>query len=321
MKVLIRIAGALLLIIALVAGYGAYQISRTSPCPADAPALGDSPTMLAVRHHCYGPPDSLVFGPVPRPVPGPGELLIKVHAAGVNPMDWHIMRGSPFIMRLGSGLGSPDEPRFGVDFSGVVEAVGPGVSRFQVGERVFGGATGAFAEYLLVREEQAMSHVPEGVSHQQAASVAIAGITALQALRDKGQLKPGQEPTSAGAIPETIDFYHTISCDDDTALAPDGSRLYVGSTDGRLFALGRDGSELWTFATKGIGTGQPGAIHASPAIGADGSIYAGGLWWTHVCMCGISIPIPKAFVQTSTFATRSRSRSTASTFIDSGRPA
>ncbi|WP_162846012.1 NAD(P)-dependent alcohol dehydrogenase [Seongchinamella sediminis] len=203
MKILFRTIVALLLIATAGGIFAAYQLSRTSPCPADqSSALLVAPegkTMMAVRQHCYGPPSSLVYAPVPRPAPGPGELLVRVHAAGVNPLDWHTMRGSPYLMRLGSGFGAPDESRFGVDFSGVVSEVGSGVTRFKVGDRVFGGATGAFAEFLLVRENQAISLVPEGISHQQAAAVAIAGLTALQALRDKGQLQAGQKVLINGA--------------------------------------------------------------------------------------------------------------------------
>jgi NADPH:quinone reductase-like Zn-dependent oxidoreductase len=122
-----------------------------------------------------------------------------VHAAGVNPYDWHFMRGSPFLMRLMVGLGSPKDPRMGVDFAGTVEAVGAAVTRYRVGDPVFGGASGSFAEYVVIREDRAVTGKPDNVSFEQAAGVPIAGLTALQALRDQGRLQPGERVLINGA--------------------------------------------------------------------------------------------------------------------------
>jgi NADPH:quinone reductase-like Zn-dependent oxidoreductase len=136
---------------------------------------------------------------VEKPVPADNEVLVKVRVASVNPLDWHYMHGSPYFMRLGSGLGKPDDTRMGVDFSGTVEAVGNGVTKFKPGDEVFGGRTGAFAEYVIVPEDRGIVHKPVDVSFEQAAALPIAAITALQALRDKGELKAGQKVLINGA--------------------------------------------------------------------------------------------------------------------------
>ncbi len=199
MKILSRLIAGFAILIVIAGIYGGYRLSDTSPCPQVRLQTPEGATMMAVRQLCYGPPASLVYSQVPIPSPGAGEMLIEVHAAGVNPLDWHTMRGSPYFMRLSSGLSTPTDPRFGVDFSGVVTAIGPGVTRFEPGDRVFGGAAGAFAQYVLVSENQAVSHLPDEISHPQAAAVAIAGLTALQSLRDKGKLQPGQKVLINGA--------------------------------------------------------------------------------------------------------------------------
>ncbi|PLW81297.1 alcohol dehydrogenase [Kineobactrum sediminis] len=133
------------------------------------------------------------------PAPGDEEVLIKVHAASVNPLDWHYMRGTPYFIRLFSGIGAPSDPRMGVDFAGTVEAVGSKVTRLKPGDRVFGGRSGAFAEYLLTPEDRAIALIPDTVSFEDAAAVPIAAVTAMQALRDHGQLRPGQKILVNGA--------------------------------------------------------------------------------------------------------------------------
>jgi NADPH:quinone reductase-like Zn-dependent oxidoreductase len=136
---------------------------------------------------------------VAKPTPLDDEVLVKVHAASVNPLDWHYMRGSPYLMRLGPGLGAPADSKIGVDFAGTVEAVGSDVTRFKPGDEVFGGGSGAFAEYVTVSESRALAIKPANVTFEQAASAPIAAITALQALRDKGKLKEGQKVLVNGA--------------------------------------------------------------------------------------------------------------------------
>ena len=155
--------------------------------------------MMAVTRHCYGPPEVLTYSAVEKPVPGELDILVRVAAAALNPLDYHFMRGSPYIMRLMTGLGAPDDPGLGRDFAGTVVAIGDKVTRFKPGDRVFGGASNAFAEYLVRGEEGSVAPIPEEVSFEQAAAIPIAGITALQALRDHGQLQPGQRVLINGA--------------------------------------------------------------------------------------------------------------------------
>ena len=141
----------------------------------------------------------LELADLPEPEPGEREIRVRVKAAAVNPLDGHYMRGEPYFLRLGAGLGAPDDTRLGVDFAGVVEAVGPGVERFTAGDRVFGAADGAFAEYVLASEDRAIVAIPDGVSFADAAALPIAAVTALQALREKGRLEPGEKVLINGA--------------------------------------------------------------------------------------------------------------------------
>jgi NADPH:quinone reductase-like Zn-dependent oxidoreductase len=127
------------------------------------------------------------------------RMLVKVHAASVNPLDWHYMRGKPYIMRPMAGLGAPDDIRLGVDFAGTVEVVGRNVQRFKPGDEVFGGADGAFAQYVTPRANGSVALKPANVTFEQAAAAPIAAVTALQALRDKGQIKAGQKVLINGA--------------------------------------------------------------------------------------------------------------------------
>jgi NADPH:quinone reductase-like Zn-dependent oxidoreductase len=136
---------------------------------------------------------------VNRPVPADDELLVRVHAASVNPFDWHMLTGKPYLARIATGVRKPKSELLGVDFAGTVEAVGADVERFRPGVEVFGGKSGAFAEYVCVREDGVIAPMPAGTTFQQAAAVPMAAITALQGLRDKGQLQPGQRALINGA--------------------------------------------------------------------------------------------------------------------------
>ncbi|MBA3834094.1 MAG: NAD(P)-dependent alcohol dehydrogenase [Chthoniobacterales bacterium] len=156
--------------------------------------------MKAVVYNRYGSPDVLEVRDVKKPVPDDDEVLIKVRAASVNPLDWHFIEGTPYIMRaMGVGLRKPKVPRLGVDMAGQVEAVGKNVTQFKPGDEVFGGKTGAFAEYVCARADRAIVLKPANLTFEQAASVPIAAITALQGLRDKGHVKPGQKVLINGA--------------------------------------------------------------------------------------------------------------------------
>lgn len=199
MKFLKYTLGTLVLLLVIALGAGAFVISRSAECPTAPPSPGSTGTMRGILHLCYGSPEALFYTDIARPEPGPGEIRVSVEAAGVNPLDWHTVRGSPYIMRLSSGLNRPGDPRFGVDFAGTVEAVGEGVSRFEVGQRVFGGYPGAFAQFLVMPEDRAVAPLPQGISFAEGAAVGVAATTALQALRDHGQLQPGQKVLINGA--------------------------------------------------------------------------------------------------------------------------
>ncbi len=155
--------------------------------------------MKAIAYSCYGSTDVLRFEDIEKPMPTDDQVLVKVAAAAVNPLDWHFMRGTPYFIRLMTGLGAPDNLGVGVDFAGTVEAVGAKVTRFKPGDEVFGGGNGAFAEYVSVHEGGALALKPVDVSFEQAASSPIAAITALQALRDVGKVEPGQKVLINGA--------------------------------------------------------------------------------------------------------------------------
>ena len=199
MTTIFRIAGVLLVLALVLLAALAVAISYDADCRPGTPVTGQSPTMRAVTYSCYGAPEVLAVGEQPRPEPAPDEVLVRVKAASVNPMDWHFMRGSPYFMRLMSGIGRPKDVRLGTDFAGVVEAVGGDVTRFKPGDAVFGGAVGAFGEYVVRPQDRSIAHIPAGVGFASAAAVPVAGLTALQALRDKGRLQAGERVLINGA--------------------------------------------------------------------------------------------------------------------------
>ncbi|HEX6260525.1 MAG TPA: NAD(P)-dependent alcohol dehydrogenase [Woeseiaceae bacterium] len=196
--VLKRVAwwGAGIVSVAFLALVVAYFMSDNECGSRPAP---QGELMTAVVYCDYGPPDVLRVEEIAKPVPGDNELLVKVHAAAINPLEWHYMRGTPYIMRLDTGLRKPEVTQLGVDYSGTVEAVGKNVTQFKPGDEVFGGRTGALAEYLTAAEDRAVVLKPAKLSFEQAASVPIAAITALQGLRDKGNVQPGQKVLINGA--------------------------------------------------------------------------------------------------------------------------
>jgi len=155
--------------------------------------------MKAVVHRCYGSPDVIKVEDVAKPTPADHGILVKVLAASVNPLDWHLLRGDPYFMRMGSGLGAPKDFRMGVDFAGTVEAVGKNVTRFKPGDAVFGGRDGALAEYVTVSQDGGLALKPANVTFEQAAAAPVAALTALQALRDKGKIQAGQKVLINGA--------------------------------------------------------------------------------------------------------------------------
>jgi len=187
---------ALALLVALFLWFQFAYWTSTNDCARITAAEGN--TMKAIVYCDYGGPDVLKLADVAKPVPNDNQALVKVRAASVNPLDWHYMRGEPYVMRRGAGLRKPTAIRLGVDFAGVVEAVGKNVTEFKPGDEVFGGRAGAFAQYICATEK-ALALKPDNMTLEQAASVQIAGLTALQGLRDKGKLQPGQKVLINGA--------------------------------------------------------------------------------------------------------------------------
>jgi NADPH:quinone reductase-like Zn-dependent oxidoreductase len=190
-----------ILVLLLVAFAAAEYAFRYPPPPHPAPVPADpAQRMKAVVRYQYGSPDVLQIVEVEKPAPADNEMLIKVHAASINPLEYHFMRGTPYLIHMFAGWRAPKNYRLGVDFAGTIVAVGKNVSRFKVGDDVFGGADGALAEYIDLREDdRALMAAPSNMNFGQAASVPIAGITALQALRDKGHIHAGEKVLVNGA--------------------------------------------------------------------------------------------------------------------------
>src|SRR5262245_42854733 len=180
-----KILGLVVVLLAVPLAALALYASHDSSFPPSPVLAAGVPTMKAVVSRCYGPPQVLRLENIEKPMPGADEVLVKVHAASVNPLDCHRLRGTPYTMqRRGTGFGAPAEPRIGVDYAGTVEAVGTNVKEFKPGDDVFGGRNGAFGEYVLVRESRLIVHKPPNITFEQAATVNVAAGTALQALRD-----------------------------------------------------------------------------------------------------------------------------------------
>jgi NADPH:quinone reductase-like Zn-dependent oxidoreductase len=152
--------------------------------------------MKAIVYRRNGPPDVLSCEEIEKPTPNAQEVLIKVRAAAVNPLDCHLLKGGPAVMRTLPGRGKLRQP--GVDVAGVVETVGSGVTEFTAGDAVFGACRGAFAEYAIA-PVSALASKPETVSFEDAAASPIAALTALQGLRDKGKIQAGQHVLINGA--------------------------------------------------------------------------------------------------------------------------
>ena len=154
--------------------------------------------MKAIVYSRFGSPDVLELREIDRPTAGDGEVLVRVRAASVNPADWYLMTGEPWVARAQMGLRGPRTGRVGVDLAGVVEAVGGAATRLRVGDEVFGAGAGTLAECVAVPEASLVLK-PAGLSFEQAAAVPVAALTALQGLRGKGRLQPGQRVLINGA--------------------------------------------------------------------------------------------------------------------------
>ncbi len=199
MKLRYKVLGTFATVLVVAVATLAVAMSHDSPCTAAPPPAANTPLMKAIVYRCYGPPTVLKLEDIAKPIPADDRVLVKVHAASVNPLDWHYMQGKPYIMRPGAGFGKPTSIHMGADFAGTVEAVGKNVTRFKAGDEVFGDRDGAFAQYVSVSENGAMAIKPTNMTMEQAAAVPVAGITALQALRDKGKIQAGQKVLINGA--------------------------------------------------------------------------------------------------------------------------
>lgn len=186
-----------LVIIALIAWFLFAYFTSTNDC--DRQTAAPANPIKAIVHCDYGI-GNLKLADIEKPVPADDQILVRVHAASINPYDWHFIEGTPYAMRaMGVGLRKPKNTRLGVDFAGTVEAMGKNVTNFKPGDDVFGGKTGALAEYVCPRAAGSVALKPAGLTFEQAASLNIAGITALQAVRDKGKVQSGQKVLINGA--------------------------------------------------------------------------------------------------------------------------
>jgi NADPH:quinone reductase-like Zn-dependent oxidoreductase len=171
----------------------------------------------AIVYHRYGSPEVLKCEEIEKPTAGDDEVLIRVRAASVNPRDWHFMRRAPYMIRIMTGLRKPKTTSLGVDLAGQVEAVGRNVTQFQPGDEVFGASLGALAEYVCAHQSK-VALKPANVTFEQAAAVPTAALTALQGLRDKGRIQPGQSVLiilktllEAGKVTPVIDRTYPLS--------------------------------------------------------------------------------------------------------------
>ena len=154
--------------------------------------------MKAILFTQYGSPDVLQLREVEKPAPKENQVLVKVHAASANPLDWHRISAKPFLVRLGEGFLKPKDPKLGADVAGVVEAIGSNVTEFKPGDEVFGVCSGSFAEYAVAGKSK-LALKPANLTFEAAAAVPVAAFTALQGLRDKGQIQAGQKVLINGA--------------------------------------------------------------------------------------------------------------------------
>ena len=186
-----------LVLIAVVAWFAYAYATSTNDCEQQT-SSPKTPVKAVVS--CEYGVANLKLADIEKPTPNDDQILVRVRAASINPYDWHFIEGTPYVMRaMGVGLRKPKNIRVGTDFAGTVEAVGKNVTQYKAGDEVFGGAPGAFGQYLCRRATGSVAAKPAGVSFEQAAAINIAGITALQAVRDKGKVATGQKVLINGA--------------------------------------------------------------------------------------------------------------------------
>lgn len=188
--VLVLLTGLLLL-------FGVAWVRSSNDCPAPGAAVAE-PSMRAVIQCDFGAPEVLRLATIARPVPTDSQVLVRVRASSINPADWHAMRGEPYLARFAMGWRKPTDIHFGTDFAGTVESVGRAVTTLRVGDSVFGVRTGALAQYVTVRASR-IATMPPGSTFAEAAAMPVAAITALQGVRDQGQVRAGHKVLVNGA--------------------------------------------------------------------------------------------------------------------------
>ena len=183
----------------LIAASCAAALLPAGAAPGQTPSPSVAPKMKAIVYHEFGSPGVLRLEEVEKPAPNDNQILVKVRAVSVNPLDWHFMEGTPYLGRpMAFGFLKPTITRLGVDYAGTVEAVGKNITEFKPGDEVYGNKFGAFAEYI-VATDKAVALKPANLTFEQAASLPVAAITALQALRDTGKIQPRQKVLINGA--------------------------------------------------------------------------------------------------------------------------
>ena len=196
-KRILKWTASIIVLALILCGFIAYW-SSTNDCEQKTANVPANPMKAIVR--CDYGLANLKLAEIEKPTPKDDQILVRVRAASVNPYDWHFVEGTPTIMRaMGVGLRKPKDIQLGVDFAGTVEAVGKNVTQYKPGDDVFGGREGAFAQYVCRRAVGSVALKPAGLTFEQAASINIAGITALQGVRDKGKVQPGQKVLINGA--------------------------------------------------------------------------------------------------------------------------
>jgi len=199
MKRLLKWVLRLVLIVLVLAFLFVFVAYWRSTNDCDRQTAAPQNPMKAIVHCDYGLAN-LKYQDIEKPTPNDDQILVKVRAVSVNPYDWHFVEGTPYFMRaMIGGLRKPKDIRLGVDFAGTVETVGKNVTQYKPGDDVFGGRDGAFAQYVCRRAVGSVALKPAGLTFEQAASINIAGITALQGVRDKGKVQPGQKVLINGA--------------------------------------------------------------------------------------------------------------------------
>jgi NADPH:quinone reductase-like Zn-dependent oxidoreductase len=196
-KRILKWAGIVMLVVVLVGGLYLSVAYWTSTNDCDSKTGVPANPMKAIVYCEYGGPEVLTLAEIEKPTPSDSQILVRVHAASLNPLDlgYHGF----FLLRPITGMRKPKDTRLGVDYAGTVEAVGKNVTQLKLGDEVFGGAKGTLAEYVCVVVDRAVARKPANMTFEQAASVPVAAITALQGLRDKGKIKPGQKVLINGA--------------------------------------------------------------------------------------------------------------------------